>query len=60
MIAYVGDIVIDDCFGFIRLMGQYKNGYLLIRKNSGEGEEQHRTGGHVKASFSNKLVADRK
>eukprot|EP00965_Chrysotila_dentata_P070936 2344633-Pleurochrysis_carterae.AAC.2 len=60
MIAYVGDTLIDDCFGFVKVMGHYENSSLLIRKNSGQGEEQPRTEGHVKCSFSKQLVADRK
>lgn len=60
MIAHKGDTLIDDCFGFVKVIGQYENGSLLIRKNDGDGEELARTEGHVKASYSNQLVADRK
>eukprot|EP00965_Chrysotila_dentata_P073197 2418743-Pleurochrysis_carterae.AAC.1 len=60
MIALVGDTLHDDCFGFVKVMEQYENGSLLIRKNSGQGEEQPSTEGHVRVMFSAKLVADRK
>eukprot|EP00965_Chrysotila_dentata_P155888 5151126-Pleurochrysis_carterae.AAC.1 len=58
MIAYVGDVLLDDCFNYVKLMGQYENGMLLIRKNSGSGEKVRRSSEHFKVTFSNKLVAD--